>query len=226
MTARRLMFAAALAAALVALPVAASADPSSRTIEGEHLRIVSTLDHEAAGSLANGERIGWTLEVSADAPSPGRIDVLLEGRGELAVKVAVSRCEVAWQDGVCAAGETVLHPAAPGPLDGSRVHLVSAAASGVAHLHVTVEAPDPVPQNASTDIRIVAEGFGEEIDSGPPDPSEPPDDEPASPPDDDEDDLAVTGADLSWSGGLGLAAVLCGIGTALLARRRTRGGAQ
>ena len=224
MRAGRVLAGAALAAALLALPSVAYAAPERRVIQGEVLQIVSTLDHVAAGSLAPGERIGWALEISADAPDPGRIDVSLERHGALEVQVGVSHCDVPWPDGVCAAGERLLHSARPAPLDGSRVHLVTTAADAAAYLHLVVEAPELPAGAAATDIHVIAEGFGEAVEAraGPSDPAPGPLDQP---PAGGGGGLAVTGVDAAWPGALGLAAILGGTGAALLARRGRHAGA-
>lgn len=216
MSIARALAVVALSAAAVAIPTAAHAAPERHVIEGQHLKVVSTLDHAAAGNLIPGQQIGWALEISADAPDSGQVDISMEGHGALAVRVSVSHCDVPWQDGICAAGERLLHPAAPAPLDGSRVHLVTTDTETAAHLHLLIEAPEALPGAAATDIHVIAEGFGEAVQV--------PSDPGGSSGPGTRGDLAVTGAESPGPLLLGALALIGGGTAALLARGRRRAG--
>ena len=205
---RRTALACALAALLLAGAAGpASAAPVSEVIEGEHLRIVSAVDPETMQNMVPGDVVVWDVSVSADAPEPGQIDVSLTGSGELGLLVEVRQCDAEWTVSGCANDETVLFAAEAAPRDGTVRPLTDFNADDIAYLRLDVRllegtAPD---QGDTTQLRVVAEGYGEEVDVGPPD---------------DNGDLPRTGMGIAGVLLLAIGAVVIGVAAAKLFSRR------
>lgn len=194
------------AATLIAVfaPSSAWGASETRVVEGEHLRLVSTLDRDAAADLAPGESIDWLVDIGTTRGERGEITASLEGVGELAVDVAVHRCDVAWRGGACATGEDRLRPLSPVARDGSRHELARSVTGDTVHLRLVVAAPDALRQGEQTEVRVVAGGFGEEVDVGGP-----------------TGELAATGGTGPWPIVFGAFGALA-VGAVLVVVRRTR----
>ena len=148
----------------------ASADTTTEVITGEYIELVSTADPEAMGSMLPGETVDWTVSVSADAPEPGVIDVALAGTGDLALSVAVESCAEPWIAGECNASQEMLRAAGEVVLDGSGEHLLQFDAAEARHLMLHVALADASAEPAgATELRVHANGFGEDVDTSPPD---------------------------------------------------------
>ena len=205
---RRFALGSALAALLltgVAAP--ASAAPVSEVIEGEHLRIVSTVDPETMQNMVPGDAVVWDVAVSADAPEPGQVDLSLIGDGVLGLIVEVRQCDSEWTMTGCPGGETTLFASAAVPLDGSARPLTDFSADDTAYLRLDVRLPGgTVPDPGDTTrLRVVAEGYGEEVDVGPPG---------------DNGDLPRTGMGIAGALLLAIGAIVVGIAAAKLISRR------
>lgn len=168
---RRTVLGFALAALLIAGAAApASAAPVSEVIEGEHLRIVSTVDPETMQNMVPGDVVVWDVSVSADASEPGQVDLSLIGDGMLGLIVQVRQCDSEWTTTGCPIGEATLLASETAPLDGSVQPLTDFDADNTAYLRLDVSLldgtmPDP---GDTTQLRVLAEGYGEEVDVGPP----------------------------------------------------------
>ncbi|WP_156760238.1 hypothetical protein [Microbacterium karelineae] len=205
---RRMCAIGGLILAALLTPSAATASTAPEVVEGDRLRLVSVLDERVAADLAPGQRIDWLVDVSATPGEPGRIEIFLMGSGALAVAAEVFRCGVPWEGGACPTGAERLRAESPVPRDGSREPLLRIDADDTARLLLTVTAPDDPREGARSELRVLAEGFGEEVGAGPPD-------------DDGGDGLATTGGAPLWAvcwGALGAV----GVGAALTAARRDR----
>lgn len=173
--------------------------------------LVMRSDLEGAGvqQLDPIEPLYWHVDVDAGAaPADGDLDVAFSSTGDPAFRLAaeVRSCASAWaSDGRCAADESLLFPRAPLPADGVWRGLWASTTPGTVHLRIALTA-DPVDAaagDAGASVTIRATAAGETADSG-----------------------VDGGADLPATGGTSLAlfaapaAVLIGIGVALVARRR------
>lgn len=203
----RLLVIPAVAASLIVGAPPAWAVPTTEVIQGQVLRLVSVADWSAASSLLPGEEVQWDVEVSADAPDPGRITLAVSATGDASVLVDAELCMRPWDAGGCPGGATVLESAWSVPRDGTETALAEFTSDEVAHLRLRVALdPDDVnDEDTVTDIRVHARGAGESVVAG-------------------SDGLlpATGGAAAPWAIGAGVALAASGAG--LLALRRRGGG--
>lgn len=166
----RVLATMALAAVLaVASAAPASAVSTSQVITGQYLELVSTADTAVMANMLPGDEVAWTVSVSADAPEPGVVDVALSGTGELPLSVVVRACNVEWDDGLCAPGATVLRERATVALDGHSEHLLRFDAATAQHLRLDVAlAESSDAPSGETELRVLASGFGDEVEATPP----------------------------------------------------------
>jgi hypothetical protein len=204
---RRLALATAALAAVLAVGAApASAVPRSEVIEGEHVRLVSTIDRAAAAAMPPGSAVRWDVEVSADAPHPGRLDIAVAATGGLRLQVDALACAVPWRGERCPVGaERLLSRWAPLDEPGATRPIHAGDAARPVFLRLEVRALAGAQPGEATELRIVVDGFGEEVSAGT-------GGTPGA--------LAATGGAASWSAALAAAVVLAAAGTAALARRR------
>lgn len=116
MSRRGLLLGAGGLAALLLLGAAQSARAAtvSTVVQGDVVRLVSTLDAEAAAHMPLGVPVSWDVAVSA-VRDDGVIDVGLTGTATPdAYTVAVRTCAVAWTASGCARGERSLGTAPAG----------------------------------------------------------------------------------------------------------------
>ncbi|MGX9347316.1 hypothetical protein [Microbacterium sp. KNMS] len=202
MTPRRALCLAAVVAA-VALPTAAVAAPTTRVIEGEHIRIESTADWERMARLAPGESVAWTLAISVDAPDPGTLDIGVRGTGGLDLVADIATCGVAWQGAECPEGAEVLRADWALPLDGATDWLRSSGTEDPVFVRLDVSLAPSAVESAEAEVSVHVRAAGDEVFVD----------------QDDERDLSPTGgsaAPLLLAAG----AVLVGGGVAALARGR------
>lgn len=107
--ARILLPAAAIAGLLLlAAAQSASAATVSTVVQGDVVRLVSTLDPAQAAATPLGVPVSWDVAVSASR-ADGVIDVSLDGVATPdAYAVTVRECAVAWSATGCASGERML----------------------------------------------------------------------------------------------------------------------
>jgi len=195
------MIALAGAATLLAAPVSAAAE--TEVVQGERIRIVSTIDEEAATELAPGAAADWFVDVSVLPGEPGEIDISLAEAGPLALDVAVYRCEVHWEANECPTGEARIR--APGGLESGEAALMTMPHTDAAHLRLVVTAPEDVAPEKQGQLRLIAAGVGDEQEAGsPPSPLEP------------------TGTSLPWVIGCAAAGMLIAGAAITATRRRAR----
>ncbi len=151
----------------------------------------------------------WHLDVDASrAPADGDLAIAISSVGdpEFGLRAEVRACGQPWgPDGTCPSGERLLRPEGPLPVDGVWQDLLSTATPAVAYVQVALTRSRSLPRPArqAPRSRLRATAAGDTVDTGI----------------DGESELPPTGGS-----GLALlaapAAVLVGIGIALLARRR------
>ena len=175
-------------------------------ISGRYIDLVSTADPESMSSMLPGDVIVWTVSVSAEAPDPGVIDVAISGTGELPLDVSVQSCEDPWsEESTCPSGAAEIRADSPVELDGVKDILMQFDATETRHLLVQVAlgAEASVPE-ASTELRLHAHGFGEDVETTPPD---------------DDDELPETGLKISGVLLMAAGAIIVGVfGARLLSR--------
>lgn len=206
---RRALGAAVLVAALACAASPAHAAPVSEVAQGDHVRIVSTIDREAIAAMRPGDVVRWDLEISADAPEPGTLEIAVRGAGALGLTVDARACASPWRGDDCRTGaEHVLADwrplAAPGREE--LVQVVDAARPTFLRLGIAAQG-DAAP-GASTELRVVVDGFGEQVSAGA-------GDVPRS-----RGPLAVTGGGAPAAALVAIGVALCLAGAAALARRR------
>lgn len=153
--------AVALACALPGGP--ASAAPDETIIEGEHLRLVSVTSEQMT-SLDPGEVATWDVGVAVTTPGEATVDVSLEVLTATpdAFALRVLRCAERWTASGCPGGAVAL--AEPPVVSGTSAALdrTDGAEAPWYRMEVTmVGAGDAV-----ADLRLVADGVGEEISAG------------------------------------------------------------
>lgn len=157
---RPALITAAVAAAVLLVPTAAWAVPTTQVIQGEVLRLVSVADWDAASRLLPGVPVRWDVEVSADAPDPGVVRIGVSASGSATLLLDVSLCARAWDGADCPGGETALRTDWSIPRDGTEVALAEIADTEVAHLRLAITL-DPADAGGATDLRVHAQGAGE-----------------------------------------------------------------
>ncbi|MCS3843898.1 signal peptidase I [Microbacterium sp. AK031] len=204
--------AAGLATAGLVLGVSAMAwAPPHAQATTDLLTLQSDLDTAATYALDAVEPLYWHIDVDAGAaPDDGEltIDLAASGPDVLSLRAEVSVCSVAWSGSQCARGERILREAALVPLDDSWDVLLAEATPATAHLRIGLTAvldADVPSAIASMTVRATAgQIVFEETING-------------------EDDLAPTGGQNYWTILAAPAAVLVGLGAALVigARRKS-----
>ncbi|UFU03018.1 hypothetical protein LQF12_16280 [Ruania suaedae] len=176
----------------------AAAGPEREEIVGDVLRLVSVQDRAAMRSMEPGESVPWDVQVSANEPE-GSIDlslVAVQAEGGFTVSVAACEAEAS------GCGRAVLDRV---PVTGgSSLEIATQAAAEAIWYRVSVQLSEEATAPASTTLRLLAEGAGDEIST------------------DGEVGLPTTGASLLWPAVLALGAVLLGAAIAVVARRRLR----
>ena len=204
---------ALLGGGLVLAPVAAAAAPTSEIVQGEFVRIVSTIDEERIANLRPGQAVRWDLDISADAPEPGTIQVSLRGAGTLPLSVDARACDSAWEGDACPGGARELVTGWMAQPDGGARDLVEAGSDETLHLRLDVIASAEMTQASATELRVLVRGFGDDLGVGP-------DGSVAEPPTG--ADLAGTGLTAAFPALLALAALLVGAGALAVAAGRRR----
>ena len=197
----------ATAGAALAVGVAAPAEPATAA-DSNVLVVHSDLAGAGVQHLDAVEPLYWHLDVDAlAAPADGELSVSYSATGDagLGLRAEVRSCATAWNaDETCPSGERVLREDGLLPPDAIWNGLWNAKTPAAVHLRIALTADpiDPSTESAAS-VTVRATAAGETVDSGV----------------DGEPPLAATGGSP-----LGLlaapAAVLIGIGIALLARRR------
>ncbi len=208
--------AAAIALVLVGVlagAAPAAAAPTSDVVEGRHVRIVSTTDPTSMRQMLPGDVALWDVSVSADAPEPGSIEIALSGSGDLPLVIDVRSCAEAWHGSGCASGEEPVARALPAPLDGALIALLETDAHDATHLRLEVAVPREAAAapGSTTLLRVHVDGYGDALE--------------ATTPGGGIGALPSTSSPLGGAALLALAAVACGVGTAMLAagaRQRRR----
>ncbi|MEV4775645.1 LPXTG cell wall anchor domain-containing protein [Microbacterium sp. LWH12-1.2] len=181
------------------------AAPATEVVQGQYLRLVSVADWEAASSMMPGQEVRWDVEVSADAPDPGKIAIGMSAAGAAPLTVDVSICAVAWEEMGCPVGATALETAWEIPRDGITTALLDIAATDTAYLRLEISLGAAAEGEGAT-MRVHADGAGESVAVGP------------------GGELPATGMSpaVPWILGGGVVLLLVG-GVLLFARRRRRG---
>lgn len=180
----------------------AAAAPTTEVIQGQVLRLVSVADWSAASSMRPGERVGWDVAVSSDAPEPGTVRIGISARGGADLLVDAQVCMRAWEGAECPGGARALRSDWSLPLDGIEVPLLEMAEGDVAHLRFSIALDGA--HSGSTEVRVHAEGAGESAVIGP------------------DGGLATTGpsTDLRWALAAGGVLLVSGATSTLVRRRR------
>ncbi|GAA2977910.1 signal peptidase [Microbacterium terrae] len=202
----------ALVVALVAVPVggddahAAADDAAAEVIQGEIVRLVSIRDDSMDGLVPGAEAV-WMVGVSAEAPTPGVVQIFLAGSGEpaLGLRFDVTACAVRWDADDCAAQPTTLIADEVVPVDGRERSVFEIASDEQTWLRIAVRMPEATDADIAgqVDLRVRASGLGDDVSVGP-----------------DGGSLAATGDRVSWLL-LPAAATALTAGLVLFARRRS-----
>lgn len=171
------------------------------------LTVRSDLDAATTYALDAVEPLYWHIDVDAGAaPDDGKltIDLAVSGSDALALSAEVRSCSATWSGTQCAGEERMLREGAPVALDGSWDVLLEEATPATTHLRIGLTAgldADAPSARASVTVRAAADQtvIDETINGG--------------------DGLAATGGG-PWMILAAPAAVLVGLGAALIARRR------
>lgn len=166
-----------LAALVLSAPGAAEADTD--LITGEHLRMQTTGDPALMQNLAPGRPVIWEVGIWAEAPEPGRIELAISGRGELAeipgaLLVSVHSCAEEWSGGRCATGaEQLLAPVSLQRIAQAEParHLATMPSEEQRWLRLEVTLQDPAASGAAGEVLVHAVGAGEELTTSPGRPS-------------------------------------------------------
>lgn len=227
-----------LAAIPAAEPAAAASGAETTTpaeVHGQYLRMRATGDESTMLSLSPGASADWTVDVWADAPDPGKVELEI-GSGQLSEALAsqllvdVRTCSQIVPMDECPGGaaepvnDVALTDLGASP-DSDR-RLLEMPSDEKRRVQVTVTMNKNADAEAvaghRSGVRLTAIGQGEEVSLGPGDPGAP--GEPGAPGPDNPDvpgDLPRTGVEgLLWI--LLAAAVLIATGSAVVARTRSR----
>ncbi len=193
------------AGSVVAAPQQAHAAGGERIIQGDVIRLVS-IEQPAMRDLLPGGSAAWEVGVSADAPTPGTITVLLSSTGdaELDLEYDVLSCSERWVNGACETPTTLVDEE-PVPLDGVERRVQSMTSSQQSWLRVVVAMPATADAGAAGEVEFTvrAVGMGDDVSTGP------------------GGTLPVTGGESPWLLAI-TAAVLVTVGTVVYARSRVR----
>lgn len=183
--------------------------PASAATGSDSLTVRSDLAGAGVQALDPLVPLRWHLDVDASrAPADGDLAIAISSAGdsEFGLRAEVRACGQPWlADGTCPSGERLLRPEGPLPADGVWQDLLSTATPAVVYVQVALTAQPQSPEAgaAGASVTVRATAAGDTVDTGI----------------DGESELPPTGGS-----GLALlaapAAVLVGIGIALLARRR------
>lgn len=149
--------------AAVALPAPASAAPTTRVIEGEHIRIESTADWERMARLQPGESVAWTLGITVDAPDPGALDIGVRGAGALDLVADIAACDVAWQGAECPGAREVLRTDWPLPLDGETEWLRSSGSEEPVFVRLDVALAPSATASARSEVSVHVRAAGDDV---------------------------------------------------------------
>lgn len=150
------------------------AAPTTEVIQGEYLRIVSVADWQAATNMTPGDAVHWDLEISADAPDPGRVTIGVSATGDAPLTMDAYLCDQSWEAAGCPSGARTLRVDWDVQRNGNRVRLTDMADTDVAHLRCSFSlGSSALADEARTDVRIHVNGAGETVTVGPDDPLAP-----------------------------------------------------
>ena len=199
----------AVAGAALATGVVVPAEQASAAAASNVLVVRSDLEGAGVQHLDAVEPLFWHLDIDAlAAPADGDLSVSYSATGDMGfgLRAEIRSCAEAWTtEGDCASGERLLRPNGPLPPDASWTGLWNASTPAAVHLRIalTAEPADP-GEDLGASVTVQATAAGETVDSGV----------------DGEPQLPATGGP-SFALLAAPAAVLVGIGIALIARRRT-----
>lgn len=223
------------AAAADSTHASAAATDTAAEVHGQHLRMRAVGDETKMLNLSPGSSAVWTVDVWADAPEPGTVELEI-GSGQLTETIAdellvdVSSCAEIVPMNRCPGGEVDLLHRIPlnelGVAPENDRYLLDMHSDEKRRVQVRVT----LAQNADAEavagqrsgVRLTAIGQGEEISLGPGDPADP--DDPIDPGPDASDgpgDLPRTGIE-GWLWMLLLACALIAAGSVAVARTRSR----
>ena len=194
-----------VAGSVVAAPHSARAAGGETVVQGQVIRLVS-IEQPAMRDLLPGGSAAWEVGVSADAPTPGTITVLLSSTGDadLDLEYDVLACPERWVSGSCPSPTTLVGEE-PVPLDGVERSIQSMTSSQQSWLRVVVAMPASADPDAAGEVEFIvrAVGMGDDVSTGP------------------GGALPVTGGDSPWLVAI-TAVVLVAAGTGIYARSRVR----
>lgn len=202
------MFFGSLVATLMIFIGAAPAWAASTTevVQGEYLRIVSVADWQSATNMSPGDAVQWDLEISADAPDPGRVTIGVSATGGTPLTMDAYLCDERWSAAGCPSGARTLRLDWEVQRNGNLVPLTDMADTDVAYLRCSFALGSAaLADDAKSEVRVHVNGSGETVTVGPDDPLAPTGLHPVIP-------LAMAGGAL----------VLLLIGLVLYLRRGTR----
>lgn len=152
----------------------------------------------------------WHLDVDASAaPDDGTLSVALSGNRTvpgMEIVAEVSSCTVAWTATGCPSGERLLRAGAPVDMNSSWERLLESTTPTTTHLRVTLHAPIAGDAQSTASLTVRASAAGETVEQAV----------------NGESELPRTGG-VSWAIYAAPAAVLIGIGIALIASSRRTG---
>ncbi|GAA5203497.1 hypothetical protein GCM10025773_33950 [Microbacterium jejuense] len=187
-------------------PPARAAPVGTETIvQGEVIRLVS-IESARMRTLAPGTAAVWQVGVSADAATPGRIAVALEGTAAAPapLRLEVRGCPTRWTTDSCPGSDVLVADAAV-PTDGTSRVLQTMRDDAQLWLRIVVSMPsDAGPALPEVLLTVRATGAGDTVSTGP------------------GGELAGTGLDTRPSAvAVGVVLLAIGAGAALRFRRRT-----
>ena len=123
-----------------AFAAAPPATAAARTdvVQGRYLRLESVADWEAASRMRPGEAVRWDVEISANAPEPGRVSIGVSATGDVVLRVDVRLCALPWRGEECPGGAVTLRHGWEVPRDGGTVVLARTDATAVSRLRLDV----------------------------------------------------------------------------------------
>lgn len=215
------------------VPSAGTTTPAE--VHGQYLRMRAIGDESEMLNLSPGASADWTVDVWADAPDPGTVELTI-GTGRLSESfasqlfVVVKTCSEIVPMGECPGGaaKPVSGVALTdlGPSPGNDRYLLEMPSDEMRRVQVTVTLNNSADAEAvaghRSGVRLTAIGQGEEVSIGPGDPGDPGEpDAPGSVDPDVPGDLPRTGVE-GWLWVLLIAGVLIATGSAVVARTRSR----